>query len=143
MKNYFEFDQDDKKLWLGIGVASAIFIILFSLVWGGLFQQIERVVFALIVIFLPGYIILKLYLDKLSISDNRVTDKIMASLGLSIACMVVPYYLTTYLRPYVFNTDEEGWGTLSNTWVVILLLILVVVVAFGVKYYQNKKNGLA
>jgi uncharacterized membrane protein len=142
MKNFFEFDQEDIKLWKGIGVAGLIFVVLFSVFWGGFFQQIERVIFALLVIFLPGYTIMKLYFDKFTVSDNRLTDKIMISLGLSIAAMVIPYFLTTYIRPYVFNMDEEGWGAVSNTTVTVILLIVVMGTAFGIKFYQNKKNGL-
>ncbi len=43
---------------------------------------------------------------------------------------------------YVFNTDEEGWGSMSNTTMTVLLLFLVLAIAFGVKYYQNKKKGI-
>jgi len=143
MKNFFEFDQEDKKLWLGIGTLSLLYIIAFSLFWGGFLHQIERVVFTLLVIFLPGYVIMKLFLDKLSVSDNRIADKVMTSFGLSVATMILPYYISTYLRPYVFNTDEEGMESVNNTGVTVILLILVLGIAFGVKHYQNKKKGLA
>jgi uncharacterized membrane protein len=150
MKNYFEFDEEDKKLWRGIALAGVIYIVAFSLFWGGWFHQIERVTFTLLVIFLPGYSILKLFLDKVRVSDNVIADKIMLSFGLSIASMIVPYYLLTYLRPYVFNTDEEGWGErgilhqfAGNTGVTVILLLAVLGVAFGVKFYLNKKKGIA
>ncbi len=143
MKNFFEFDQEDKKLWLGIAVAAAIYVVAFSLFWqGGLFYHLEKAFATLLVIFLPGYAIMKLFLDKLSVSENRIADKIMLSFGLSIASMIVPYYLTTYIRPYVFNTDEEGWSMISNTGVTMMLLLLVLGIAFGVKFYQNKKKGV-
>jgi uncharacterized membrane protein len=143
MKNFLEFDQDDKKLWLGIAAAVAIYVIAFSLFWkGGVFYHLEKAFATLLVIVLPGYVIMKLFLDKVTISDNRIADKLMVSFGLSIASMIVPYFMTTYLRPYVFNTDEEGWGIISNTGVTMILLVLVLGIAFGLKYYQNKKNGL-
>jgi uncharacterized membrane protein len=142
MKNFFVFDEDDKKLWLGIAAAGIFYIVAFSLFWGGFFHQLERVIFTLLVMFLPGYVVLKLYLDNVKISDNRIADKVIVSFGLSVVTMIVPYYLTTYLRPYVFNTDEEGMETINNTGVTVVLLVLVLAIAFGFKYYQNKKKGL-
>ena len=143
MKDFFVFDEDDKKLWLGLGAAGVVFIVAFTLFGGGFIHNIERVLSALLVVVLPGFVIMKLFADNLSMSDNRITDKLMLSFGLSLLTMVVPYFLTTYVRPYVFNTDEEGWGAISNTTMTALLLILVLGIAFGVKYYQNKKKGIA
>ncbi len=146
MKNFFEFDQDDKKLWLGLGVAGLIYIVAFTLFWGGLVRQFEKAAFFALEDILPGFVIMKLYLDKLSFSDNRLVDKLMTSFALSLMALELPYFLTTYIRPYVFNTDEEGWSKLglhSNTIVTLVLLVLVLGIAFGVKYYQNKKSGLA
>ena len=142
MKNYFVFDEDDKKLWLGLAAAGLVFIIAFSLFGGGLFHNIERVIFALLEDVLPGFVIMKLFFDKLTLSDNKIADKLMLSIGISLLTLEVPYFLTTYLRPYVFNSDEEGWATVSNTLMTFILLVLVLVIAFGVKYYQNKKNGI-
>lgn len=141
MKNFFEFDQDDKKMWMGLAGAGVIFIIAFSLFGGGFMHNVERVIFALLEDILPGFVIMKLYLDKLSMSDNKIADKLMISFGISLLSLEVPYFLTSYIRPYVFNTDEEGWGSLSNTTVTFALLVLVLGIAFGYKFYQNKKSG--
>jgi len=143
MNNFFVLDEDDKKLWLGLGAAGLVFIIAFTLFSGGLMANIERVISALVVVVLPGFLIMKLFVDKISLSDNKIADKLMLSFGLSLLTMVVPYFLTTYIRPYVFNTDEEGWGRISNTAMTFLILFLVIAIAFGVKYYQNKKKGIA
>ena len=143
MKNYLVFDEDDKKLWLGLAAAGLVFIIAFSLFGGGFFHNIERVIFALLEDVLPGFVIMKLFFDKLILSDNKIADKLMLSFGISLLTLEVPYFLTTYLRPYVFNSDEEGWATVSNTLMTFILLVLVLAIAFGVKYYQNKKNGIA
>ena len=98
--------------------------------------------FALLEDVLPGFVIVKLFFDKLTLSDNKIADKLMLSFGISLLTLEVPYFLTTYLRPYVFNSDEEGWATVSNTLMTFILLVLVLAIAFGVKYYQNKKNGI-
>ncbi|MFM8331039.1 MAG: hypothetical protein ACKN9T_05070 [Candidatus Methylumidiphilus sp.] len=141
MKEYFEFDQDDKKLWLGFAAAALLYIIAFTLFWGGLAHQIEKAVFFVLEDILPGYVIMKLFLGNLSLSDNKITDRIMVSFALSLFVMEVPFYLLKYLRPYESNTDEKAWGMVSDTTVTLLLLILVFGIAFGVKYYQNKTKG--
>lgn len=140
-KPYFTIDAEDKKVWLGVLGAGLIGIVLLSVfTTTSFFYYLERYVVALVMIFLPGYLVMKLYLDKLNLSDNRVTDKIMVAFGLSVITMVVPYYLSMYIRPASFNTDENQMQAVSDTTVVIVLLILVIGISFGVKYYQNRKN---
>lgn len=148
MKNFFEFDQDDKKLWMGLAAAGLLYIVVFSL-FGGLFgegafvfKQVERVVFFLLEDILPGYVIMKLYLNNVSLSDNKITDRIMVSFAISLAAMELPFYLLKYLRPYEDNTDEKAWGSINDTALTVILLLLVFGISFGVKYYQNKKKGL-
>jgi hypothetical protein len=143
MKDYFEIDEDDKKLWMGLAAAGVFFVIAFSLFGGSPFKQIERVVFFLLEDILPGYVIMKLFLDKLSFSDNKITDKIMLSFGISLGVMELPFYLLKYLRPYEDNTDEKTWGSMNDTFLTLLLLLIVFGVSFGLKYYQNKKKGIA
>ena len=143
MKDYLEFDQDDKKLWMGLAAAGVLYVILFTLFGGGLFKQIERAVFFVLEDILPGYLIMKMFLDKLSLSDNKITDRIMVSFAISLAVMELPFYLLKYLRPYEDNTDEKAWGSLNDSFLTLLLLLAVFGITFGVKYYQNKKKGVA
>jgi hypothetical protein len=142
MNNFFVFDEDDKKLWLGFAAAAIVYIVAFSLFGGDFFKQIERVVFFLLEDITPGFVIMKLYLDKLSLSDNKIVDKIMVSFGISLMVMEVPFYLLKYLRPYEDNTDEKAWGAINDTMLTLILLLVVLGIAFGVKYYQNKKKGI-
>ena len=143
MKDYLEFDQDDKKLWMGLAATGVLYVILFTLFGGGLFKQIERAVFFVLEDILPGYLIMKMFLDKLSLSDNKITDRIMVSFAISLAVMELPFYLLKYLRPYEDNTDEKAWGSLNDSFLTLLLLLAVFGITFGVKYYQNKKKGVA
>ena len=152
MKDYFVFDEDDKKLWLGFAAAAVLYVIAFSLFWGGFFHQVEKAAFFFLEDILPGYVIYKLFLSNMSFSynkedkenkGNKILDRIMVSFGLSLITMEVPFFLLKYLRPYEDNTDEKAWGSISDTVLTFLLLVLVIGIAFGVKYYQNKKKGLA
>jgi len=142
MKDFFVFDEDDKKVWLGLAAAGILYIVAFSLFGGDFFKQIERVVFFLLEDITPGFVIMKLFIDKLSLSDNKIADKIMISFGLSFVAMDVPFFLLKYMRPYEDNTDEKAWGAISDTTLTFILLLLVFGIAFGVKYYQNKKKGI-
>jgi uncharacterized membrane protein len=144
LDQFLTFDEDDKKLWIRVGGALGLIVLLFSVfTTTSVFYYLERALIAVMVIFLPGYLITKLFLDKISFSDNRVADKIILSFAISVVVMVVPYYVSTYLRPYDLNTDEEGLEPLSRNHEVMLLLLLVIAIAFGVKYYLNKKNKTA
>jgi hypothetical protein len=144
MENFFTFDKEDRKLWLGTGAVGLVFIVLFSVfTTTSPFFYLEKFLIAVLIIFLPGYIVMKLFLDHLSFSDNRIIDKAMLSFGLSMVTMITPYFLTTYIRPYVFNTDEQGMEFMSGNALSLLLVALVIGIAFGVKYYQNKKKGIS
>jgi hypothetical protein len=141
LKPYFSIDAEDKKVWIGVLAAGLIGIILLSVfTTTSFFYFLERYVVALMMIFLPGYLVMKIYFDKLSLSDSRVTDKVMMAFGLSVLTMVVPYYLSMYLRPASFNTDADKMQAISDTTMVIILLLLVIGISFGLKYYQNLKN---
>lgn len=139
---FLTFDEDDKKLLIRVGGALAVVVLLLSIfTTTSIFYYIERALIAVLVIFLPGYLIMKLFLDKISFSDSRVADKVIVSFTLSVVVMVIPYFMTTYLRPYAFNTDEEGMEAVTRTHEVVLLWLLVTGIAFGIKYYLNKKQA--
>jgi uncharacterized membrane protein len=144
MNNYFTFDKEDKKLWLGIAGVGIIFIVVFSIfTTTSPFLLLEKFFAAVLEMFLPGYVIMKLFFDNISFSENRIADRAIVSVGLSIATMVTTYFLTTYLRPYVFNTDERGMEFMSGNVTSLLLLATIIGVSFGIKYYQNKKKGIS
>lgn len=142
MKNYFEFDQDDKKLWLGFAGAGVLFVIVFSLFGHEFFKNIERVVFFLLEDIVPGYVIYKLFLSNITFSDYKIGDKILISFTLSLIVMEIPFFMLKYLRPYEDNTDEKAWGSINDSVLTLILLVLVIGITFGLKYYQNKKKGI-
>jgi len=135
MKNFFEFDEDDKKLGLGLAAAAVFYIITFSLYWGGgFFRHIEAAISIVLVILLPGYVIYKLFLSNISFSDNKIADRLIISFALSLLVVELPFFLLKYLRPYEDNTDEKAWGSISDNPLVIILVLLVLGIAFGLKY---------
>lgn len=141
MNKFFTFDQEDKKLWIGIVAISAIVIILLSVfATTSPFHWVERLLITIFQIFLPGYVIVKLFLDKVQFTDNPVLDRFLVSLGISVATVQTLYFISTYLRTYAFNVDEE---VISSNKIAIAIVLLVIGVAFGIKFYQNKKKGIS
>ena len=141
MNKFFTFDQDDKKLWMGIAAVSAIVIILLSaFATTSPFYWVERLLITIFQIFLPGYVIVKLFLDKVQFTDNQVLDRFLVSLGISVATVQTLYFIATYLRTYAFNVDED---VISSNKLAIAVTLLVIGGAFAIKFYQNKKKGVS
>jgi len=139
MNKFFTFDQDDKKLWIGIAAVGAIVIILLSaFATTSPFYWVERFLITIFQIFLPGYVVVKLFLDKVQFTDNPVLDRFLVSLGISVATVQTLYFIATYLRTYAFNVDED---VISSNKLAIAVTLLVIGGAFAFKFYQNKKKG--
>lgn len=138
MDKYFTFSKDDKMLWLGIAAFSAIIIIVFSIFHTtSPLIYLQKIVVALFEMFLPGYVIMKLFLDHISFTENKAIDKAIISFGLSMVTVQLIYFLSTYLRTYAFNVDED---VISSNAIAIVLVFVVIGSAFGAKYYLLKKQ---
>lgn len=141
MKNFLEFDDIDKKLWLGILGISAVGIILLSLFTStSLFGYVARFLITVFIMFLPGYAICKLFFDKLKLSDFPTLDRFLASFFFSIASVQTLYFLSTYVRTYGLNVDED---VISSDTIAIVLAVLVIGGAFATRYYLNRKASAA
>jgi hypothetical protein len=141
LKPYLTIDDEDKKVWVGVlGVGLLLVVLLSIFTTTSFFYYLERYLITLVMAFLPGYAVMKIYFDKLVLSDNRIADKVIVAFGLSIVTMDIPYYLSMYLRPASFNTDEDASQAMSDTFISILLLLMVLGVAFGYKYFLNRKS---
>lgn len=138
MNKYFEFSAVDKKLWIGIGVVSGIVIVLLSVfTTTSLFYWLARFLVTILIMFVPGYVITKLFFDKLVFTEYPAVDKFIVSFFFSIATVQTLYFLTTYLRTYGFNIDED---IISSDKIALVLALLVIGVAFGIKTYLIRKN---
>lgn len=138
MNKLLQFDDDDRKLWIGILGISAIGIIILTVFSGAsFFEFLARFAITIFIMFLPGYSIYKLFFNNLKLSDYPIIDRFLASLFFSIASVQTLYFLTTYLRTYGFNVDED---VISSDKIAVALAVLVTAAAFGIKYYLNKKN---
>lgn len=138
MNKLIQFDDNDRKLWLGILGVSAVGIIILSVFSAASFLSfLARAAITIFILFLPGYSIYKLFFNNLKLSDYPIIDRFLASLFFSIATVQTLYFLTTYLRTYGFNVDED---VISSDSIAVSLAVLVTAAAVGIKYYLNKKN---
>jgi hypothetical protein len=160
IKELFKFGKADMLMWAGVGIFSIIMIVAFSVMStsGGL--VIKDLFGMVVVMILPGYTIVKLYFDNLTISDNltkdpdinQAIDKLIMSIGLSIAFIIPMNFLWNYLLTMGGGEDVKSgggsnlWGNVdeemiysgSASWRALFTVILVVGLAIGYKVYQVK-----
>lgn len=155
LKELFQFRKEDMYMWGGFGIFSVIIVIAMSLISStGL---VIKDLFGLaVVMILPGYVIVKLFLDNVQVSDNmtknpdinKAIDKFIMSLGCSIVCIVPINFLWNYLLTMGGGEEQKGniWGNVdeemiyagSASWRALFTVILVVGVAVAAKLYQMK-----
>jgi uncharacterized membrane protein len=140
MNKFFQFNKDDKTMWLGILAISTVFIVLMSLfTTTSPFYYAQRILITLFIMFLPGYTITKLFFDHLEFTEYRALDKFLVSFFFSIATVQTLYFIATYVRTYALNVDED---VISSNAISITIAVLVTAAAFGVKFYLNKKKTI-
>ena len=141
MNNFIQFSTVDRTMWLGMLGISAIFIVLMSLfTTTSPFYYAKRVLITIFIMFLPGYSITKLFFDHLEFTEYKALDKFLVSFFFSIATVQTLYFIATYIRTYAFNVDED---VISSNSIAISIAVLVTAVAFGVKFFLNKRKTIA
>lgn len=160
IKELFKFGKADMLMWAGVGIFSIIMIVAFSVISASGTLVIKDLIGLVIVMILPGYTIVKLYFDNLQISDNltkdpdinHAIDKLIMSIGLSVACIIPLNFLWNYLLTMGGgeeskagggtnlwgNVDEEMIYTGSASWRALFTVILVIGLAVGYRVYQIK-----
>lgn len=160
-KQMFQFRKDDLIMWAGIGAFSLIILAALSLIGSNGFLILKDLLGLAVVILLPGYVIVKLYLDNFQVSENmtkdpdvnKAIDKIIMSMGCGVACIIPLNFLWNYLltmgggesaKGNIWgNVDEEMIYTGSATYRALFTVILVLAIAIGTKIYLLKKKQSA
>lgn len=162
-KELFQFEKADALMWAGVGIFSLILIVAFTVISSSGGLLIKDLFGMAVVMILPGYVIVKLYFDKVQISDNltknpdinKAIDKLIMSIGLSVACIVPLNFVWNYLLTMGGgepsskdatgsggnlwgNVDEEMIYTGSASWRSLFTVILVVGLAIAGRIYQLK-----
>ncbi|MDD1651369.1 MAG: DUF1616 domain-containing protein, partial [Methylococcaceae bacterium] len=105
IKDLFKFGKPDILMWSGVGIFSIILIVAFSLFSSGGGLVIKDLFGLAIVLILPGYVIKKLYLDNVTVSENltknedinKAIDLLILSIGISIATIIPMNFIWNYV----------------------------------------------
>lgn len=165
IKDLFRFGKPDLLMWGGVAAFSIILIIAFSVISASGGLLLKDLFGLIVVLILPGYTVVKLYLDEVQVSENltkdpdinKAIDKLIMSIGISIACIIPLNFVWNYLLTMGGgedvaagggsnlwgNVDEEMIYTGSASWRALFTVVLVVGLAIGYKLYQvgTKKKG--
>lgn len=157
IKELFQFRKEDMLMWAGVGVFSMILFVAISLIADSATLVFKDLIGLFVIILLPGYVIVKLYLDNFQVSDNmsknpdinKAIDKLILSMGCGI-CLVIPFnFLWNYLLTMgvvtdagniVGNVDEEMIYTGSAGFRALFTVIIIIGGAIGYKLFQKKRE---
>lgn len=134
--------KTDLVMWAGILVVSFVFTAIFMVfTTTSPITLIAKILSAILIMFLPGYIIVKLYLDQLKLTENPALDRFILSFGISIVTVQSLAFLVSYFAVHQLKLDQEIRIGLEN-WVPPIIVVLVIAVAVGLKFAQNKIAAL-
>ena len=162
IKELFKFGKPDYYLWGGVGIFSMILIIAFSLFSGGGGLVVKDLFGMAVVLIMPGYVIVKLYLENIEISEgltknqdiNKAIDMLIMSIGISVATIIPMNFVWNYVLTMGGGEDSSA-GNASNLWGnvdeeeiysgsasfrSIFTVIVVVGIAIGYKIFDAKRK---
>lgn len=157
-KEMFQFRKEDLLMWGGVGAFSLLMLAALSLIGSNGFMVFKDLVGLAIVILLPGYVIVKLFLDNFQVSDNmtknpdinKAIDKVIMSIGAGVACVIPLNFLWNYLLTMGGGEGEKGniWGNVDEEMIytgsagyrALFTVAVVLAIAIGTKIYQLKKK---
>ena len=163
IKDLFKFGRPDVLMWAGVGIFSMILIIAFCLFSSGGGLVVKDLFGLAVVLILPGYVVVKLYLENIEISENltknpdinKAIDLLIMSIGVSIASIIPMNFIWNYLLTMGGgedvkagggsnlwgNVDEEQIYTGSASWRSLFTVIVVVGLAIGYKIFEQKRKS--
>lgn len=163
IKGLFKFGKPDILMWSGVGIFSIILIIAFSLFSNGGGLVVKDLFGLAVVLILPGYVIKKLYLDGVTVSENltknedinKAIDLLILSIGISIATIIPMNFIWNYVLTMGGgedikagggsnlwgNVDEEQIYSGSASWRSLFTVIVVVGIAIGYKLFETKRKA--
>ncbi len=134
--------KTDILMWAGVLAVSAVIIGIFMIfTTTSPFELIKKILSAILIMLLPGYIIVKLYLDDLKLTENPAVDKFILSFGLSMVTVQSLAFLVNYFAIHAADVDQELRIKLEN-WVPVIIVALVIAIAVGLKFFWPKLSEL-
>ena len=163
IKDLFKFGKPDVLMWSGVGIFSVILIVAFSLFSSNSCLVVKDLFGMAVVLILPGYVIVKLYLDNITISENltknadvnKAIDLLIMSIGVSIASIIPMNFIWNYLLTMGGGEDVKSgagsnlWGNVDEEQIYtgsasrrsLVTVIVVVGLAIGYKIYEQKRKA--
>ena len=136
LKEFYNRLSDDQKMWAGIVAMSLVLISVMSAFTGNFVLYVEKFAAGILVMFVPGYVIHKLFLNDIQLTANRVMDKFIVSLGLSIVTVQTLAFFAEYVTVFGLNEDPDERIARQN-YKSLIIVALIIGGAFGVKYYNQ------
>ncbi|MFN3918855.1 MAG: hypothetical protein ACK4JF_01015 [Methylohalobius sp.] len=134
--------KTDLLMWAGILVVSLVFIGIFMVFTTTSPLALgAKILSAILIMLLPGYVIVKLYLDQVKLTENPALDRFILSFAISIVTVQSLAFLVTYFAVHELELDQEIRIGLEN-WVPLIIVALVIALAVGIKFAQNKIAAL-
>lgn len=139
MKNLMHFCREDRLMWLGILGFSGIFVLIMSVFTTvPVTYHVGRVILAILMMFMPGYVVMKLFLDRMEFTEYKVLDRFIVPVMISALTVQSLYFVATYFRTYGLKVDED---VINSDTLAAFVAILVTAGAFGIKFLQARKAG--
>ncbi len=137
MKDTIHFSREDRLLWFGIFGFSGIFILIMSVFTTvPITHYMIRIIITIMMMFIPGYVTMKLFLDRMEFTEHKVLDRFIVPLIISAITVQPLYFLVTYLRTYALNIDED---VINSDILAAIIAILVTASAFLIKFLRTRK----
>jgi hypothetical protein len=160
LKSLFKFGKEDLMMWNGIGAFTVVLVVIMAIFTTNAWSVVLNVLGLVMMLILPGYVIVKLYLNDFQIGENMTKNPLINRaidlMILSFGCGVVAIIPLNFMWNYVLtmggeaskgniwgNVDEEVIFTGSAPVRAAITLILVLGVAVGYKIYQVKRSESA
>ncbi|BBL71061.1 hypothetical protein [Methylogaea oryzae] len=132
-KEYLDKLSIDQKMWGGVGVFTVIMVIMFSVFTSSGILVAEKIAVGVLEMLVPGYVIVKLFLNDLKVTENAALDRFILSLGLSIVTVQLLAFVTEYVSVFGLNEDQDERIAREN-YKSLIIVALVIGGAFAAKY---------
>ncbi len=134
--------KTDLLMWGGVLAVSAVIIGIFMIfTTTSPIDLIKKILSAILIMLLPGYVIVKLYLDDWKLTENPAVDKFILSFGLSMVTVQSLAFLVNYFTIHAADVDQELRIKLEN-WVPVIIVALVIGIAVGLKFFWPKLTDI-
>lgn len=141
LKPYLDKLNDDQKVAALLAALAIFASVPLSLFWGESFlHYFIKFVVAILEMFIPGYVIYKLFLKDFQVTDNRVMDILLISIMISIATVQTLAFVSEYISVFGFNEDQDE-RIQREQYKSLIVVALVIGGAFGAKYLMEKNKN--